>query len=144
MRPRRLRLSGLTRFQRRQEGTAAIEYAFLGPVLIMLSIGVLDVGRLAWSISSINNTAREAARYASVRGDGTLLEADSAEIVGFALGRYIGMDKESLVVDVSWTPDNRSGGTVMVTLTLPFEFLAGRMLGLDPLSLSGQSSMVVH
>lgn len=133
----------LRRILRRDDGTAAIEFAILVPILIMVSIGVVDIGRLAWSVSGLSNAAREAVRFASVRGNGSLLEASAPEVEGFARDRYIGIEKDSLSIDVLWTPDNNSGSTVSVTLTLQFNFLAGPMLALEPMELTGHSSSVV-
>jgi Flp pilus assembly pilin Flp len=55
-------------FLRDRRGVAAVEFAFVAPVIFMMTIGTIDVGRLVWSWSSLHHMAREATRYASVRG----------------------------------------------------------------------------
>lgn len=56
----------MTAAGRDQRGGAAIEFALLAPILALLMVGVLEVGRLADAAMIARNAAREAARYAAV------------------------------------------------------------------------------
>ncbi len=51
---------------RSERGGAAVEFALLTPVLCLLLVGVLEVGRIADAAMIARNAAREAARYAAV------------------------------------------------------------------------------
>jgi hypothetical protein len=51
-----------------QRGQTLIEFAILLPVLLMMIMGVLDIGRIVWANDMISNAAREGARYAIVHG----------------------------------------------------------------------------
>ncbi len=133
-------------FIRDRRGTAMIEFALVGPIVIALTIGIIDVGRLVWSASVINHLASETTRYASVRGAGSLVPATQSELETFIADRLIAMDPSDLTVVVSWspsTPPGLPGGTIRVQLDYQFTFLLGGLAGLDPITLEGDSEMVV-
>ena len=50
--------------QRGERGTTALEMAFVLPVLLLLTIGMVDAGRLLQAYVTVNHAAREAARFA--------------------------------------------------------------------------------
>jgi Flp pilus assembly protein TadG len=52
-----------------REGAAAVETALLLPVLLLLLLGVIEFGRLAWTQTTLNFAVQEAARCAAVRPD---------------------------------------------------------------------------
>jgi Flp pilus assembly protein TadG len=55
---------------------AIVEFAIVLPVLLMMLVGILEVGRLIFIYAAVNNASREAARYASAVG---LNDAQTAE-----------------------------------------------------------------
>ena len=137
------RLLSIRRFLRDRRGTAVIEFAFVAPVLFALTIGTIDVGRLVWSASMLHHMAREATRYASVRGADSNNPVTDADIRTYVENRIIGMAANDVSVATTWTPNNSPGGTVLVELDYTYSFLLGKAVGLDPLVLQGESSMVV-
>ena len=66
-------MSALSRFARRfvrcRSGAAAVEAAFVLPVLLLLLLGILELGRVFQAQSSLNFAVQETARCASVRPD---------------------------------------------------------------------------
>jgi Flp pilus assembly protein TadG len=137
------RSTSLRRFQRDRRGTAMIEFAFVAPVLFLLTIGTIDVGRLVWSASMLHHMAREATRYASVRGAEANSPVDATDIETYVKNRLIGVSGNEVTVTTTWTPNNSPGGTVHVRLDYTYSFLIGALTGLDPLAIEGESSMVV-
>ena len=131
------------KFLRDRRGSAAVEFAIVAPVLIALTIGIIDVGRLVWSASALNHLAQETTRYASVRGASSLIPATQSELQTYIADRLIAMDSNDLTVAVTWSPNNLPGGTVQVQLDFQFTFLLGGLVGLDPVQLRGDSVMVV-
>lgn len=68
---------------RRRRGQAAVEFALILPVLIMIVSSVFELGRLFIVYSSLSNAAQEATRYAlasGTNGSGTLHFLDCAGI----------------------------------------------------------------
>jgi Flp pilus assembly protein TadG len=49
-------------------GQALPEFAFIVPMFLMMLFGVMDFGRVIWAYNSLENAAREGARYAIVHG----------------------------------------------------------------------------
>lgn len=142
------RLQSLRRFLGETRGTAAIEFAFVAPVLFVLTIGTIDVGRLVWSASMLHHMAREATRFASVRSTGANNPAEASEIDDFVANRLIGIPSNevtvtSLCVGAAAPPPCASGDTVQIQLDYTYTFLLGKAVGLDPLDIEGESSMVV-
>lgn len=52
----------------RSRGQAIVEFAIVLPVLLMMLVGVLEVGRMIYIYAAVHNASREAARYASAMG----------------------------------------------------------------------------
>ena len=56
-----------------RQGQSLLEFALILPVLVLVLVGVFDLGRALFALITINNAAREGARY------GTLHSTDSAD-----------------------------------------------------------------
>jgi Flp pilus assembly protein TadG len=55
---------------RHERAQAIVEFAIALPVLLMMLIGIFEVGRMVFIYAAVNNASREAARYASAYGKG--------------------------------------------------------------------------
>jgi hypothetical protein len=55
-----------------ERAQAMVEFAITLPILMVLLVGLFEVGRMVFMYAAVNNASREAARYASAygRGDG--------------------------------------------------------------------------
>lgn len=133
----------IVRMLRDTRGVAAVEFAFAFPILILLLVGTLDIGRALWYTSTLDHAAREGARYASLRGAESLNPASDAEIQAFVRNRAIGINSSNLAVSVAWAPNSYSGGYVTIQVAQPFSFLLTGFLDLSPLDLTGESTMTV-
>jgi Flp pilus assembly protein TadG len=49
----------------RRKGQALVEFALALPLLVLILVGVLDLGRAFYALIAVHNAAREGARYAS-------------------------------------------------------------------------------
>lgn len=49
-------------------GQAMVEFALVFPILILLLVGIFDLGRVVWANNAISTASREAARLAVVHG----------------------------------------------------------------------------
>jgi Flp pilus assembly protein TadG len=52
----------------RENGQAIVEFAIVLPILVMVLVGILEVGRMVFIYASVTNATRDAARYASAYG----------------------------------------------------------------------------
>lgn len=112
---------------RREQGSAAVELVLLTPVLVVLLLFVVAVGRLAATRGDVDAAARDAARAASMaRGP------DSARSDGEAAARQRldegGVTCPTLEVQLS-TGDFRPGGTVAATVSCAVDLADLTMLG---------------
>jgi Flp pilus assembly protein TadG len=64
--------NGKMRLRLRQErGAAAVEFAIVASLLVMLVFGVLEFGLAFWQVQNLRAATREGARVAAVRGTTT-------------------------------------------------------------------------
>jgi Flp pilus assembly protein TadG len=54
------------RYRRRRTGAAAVEFAFVVSIFLMVTFGILEYCRYFFAMDVLNNAAREGARYAVV------------------------------------------------------------------------------
>ena len=54
--------------RRGYQAQAIVEFAIVLPVLMMLLVGILEVGRMIYTYAAVHNASREAVRYASAVG----------------------------------------------------------------------------
>ena len=62
-------LRDLRRLRGDRRGATAVEFALICPVLFAALLGLIEVGRLGWTQSSLQFAVEEAARCASIRAD---------------------------------------------------------------------------
>ena len=141
-----IRLRQLLRQGRGQEGAAAVEFAIVLPVLLLLLAGFFDFGWLFYWQHSVTNASRAGARYAvqarMVGGISTTYT--DAEITTFVNNNFGG--------DLGVTVD-RTGGTipgsprsVTVTRTMQYFFLSFLQdLGVNlPTTVQNKTTMTVE
>jgi Flp pilus assembly protein TadG len=100
----------LTRTTRRQRGDALVEFAMLGPILILVVFGILEMGRVldAWIV--VQNAAREGARAgAMVPSSDTQTPLSTAQTyLQNGLGGRIGVDVTLPAQAVQVTPSTNA------------------------------------
>lgn len=84
-----------TRHQR-QRGDSLVELALVLPVLLLILIGILDLGRAVYAYHVVANCAREGARY------GVGVENNPAAIAAVVRSAAVGLDTSQLAVSVTY------------------------------------------
>ena len=116
-----------------------VELAILIPILMLIAFGVLDLGRVFHASITIENAAREGARF------GTFDPFDTAGIVAAtqAEAQSSGIDLSSSTITVA-CPDGAcgSGLPVRVTIQYPFQLVMGVMFLNPTLTLGGEAEMM--
>jgi len=117
-------------------GAAAVEFALVAMLLLMLVFGIAELGRMWFLQSSLAAAARDAARTMAI-------ENDQDDAIAAAQAVFI-IDGEP--TDVSITPatgDCDSGGSATVTLTYEAAFMTGFFNPIfdDSITLSGKGVM---
>ncbi len=92
----------------RPRGQALVEFALIVPIFILLLMGILDFGRAVYAYSTLNNSAREAARQAIVDQTVEHIQTRAVEH-GVALGIPVAD------VTVEFRDSTDTGGCVALT-----------------------------
>lgn len=138
-RPRSL----LARLRRNENGGTAVEFALILPALMVVTIGLIDIGRMMWYRTTLEHIAREGTRYAAVRGASNPFPASLNSVITYVQGRTVGISNEDLTINVAWAPNNASGSTVTISVAYDFSFLITGFLPLGPIRLASDSTMVI-
>jgi Flp pilus assembly protein TadG len=91
-------------------GSALIEFAFVLPLLAMLIFGMIDFGRALYAYHFVSNAAREATRWASVRGSQCTAWAQACPAGPADVQNYVdsivppGISPQALSVTAAWMP----------------------------------------
>lgn len=102
------------------KGQDLVEYALLLPFMLMLVMGIFDLGRVTFLYSTITNISREGARY------GVVHQCETAEVIAAAKDKSIGINPNDLDFTISWNPADCSypdPGSGTVTVSVSFDFL---------------------
>jgi Flp pilus assembly protein TadG len=88
---------------RATKGQSLVEFGLIVMVLLLIVVGVIDLGRVIYSYSAIFNAAREGARYAILSDPESL---DTAGITAAAKQHIVGLDPANVHVTMTTIPDS--------------------------------------
>lgn len=128
---------------RRQRGNTLTEFALILPFLLAGIFGVIEFGRALYTYHFVSYAAREASRWASVRGESCKVyrpvacPAQKTDVEDYVTSiTPAGIDKSParLLVDTEWVAPpgrgnncakfvNNPGCSVQVTVTYSFKFI---------------------
>lgn len=135
----------LKRLLRDESGSPGVEFALIAPLLILITAGMIDVGKLGLASSTLYLTADEGARYAAVHATGSLLPKTEAEMEAYARQQIIGIEDDKVTINFDWTPNPAvSGGKVTVTVTYQVELWLTSFMGLAPINMTRNSTMTIN
>lgn len=120
-----------------EKGQELVEYALILPILLLILMSILDLGRAVYYSSAIHNSAREGARY------GIVFPNDLTGIEDVVRQKSVGLDPAELTVN-TFLPDE---DTIRVVVT--FRFIAitpivGILLGSNEVMLGSQATMRIE
>lgn len=145
----------MTKAVRGDAGTALVEFALIAPVLILLLVGILDLGRAMNASITLANAAREGSYYAALHPT-----AAPSAIRDAVRARVVPLDASAVTVEASYhdgstfvdwpnggIPANPSPTAVptQVRVTYPWRAtssLIGSFFTGSPLSASSRASTV--
>ena len=99
--------NSISRSRRSQRGQAVVEFAFILPLLLLLILGITELGRMIMRTNLLTQAAREGARAAAVG-------ADSSSCVTRVTNVLASANVTPLAVDVTG-PDANNMMSVVVT-----------------------------
>jgi Flp pilus assembly protein TadG len=136
---------------RSAHGQSILEFAILLPLLMLIVVGILDLGRLSSAYVVITNAAREGARYgASHQADGGNLNSNiTARARAEATGTGINPSQMQVsCVSPTPTPSTCTGtaGTapIRVQVTYPFNFITTNLFaGLSTINITTNATFLI-
>jgi Flp pilus assembly protein TadG len=132
----------LTTRRDNQRGSTLVEAALVTIPFFTLILGIIACGYLVFTYDSLAFAAQQGARWASVRGSASGTPATVASVQAFVDGQVPGLVPASLIVQTTWSPDNKPGSTVTVRVTYTAVPLSTLSLP-NTLTLSSSSSTTV-
>ncbi|WP_024475597.1 TadE/TadG family type IV pilus assembly protein [Arthrobacter sp. CAL618] len=116
---------------RSEAGAAAVEFALVVPLLLIILLGIVEFGRVFNAQIQVTSAARESVRVMAIQK-----EVDVA--VSTAISSAPGLNPALAPAQISVTPCTTSSETT-VTITYSIDLLAG--LFADAIPLTGRSVM---
>ena len=112
----------ISKFFQRRRAQSMVEFALVVPVLLLLILGVIELGYTLFVYTEVENAAREGARAAAVRPCPT--SADTQAIAAAITARMPALvDSTSVVSSTVYPSGQNYGDPVNVTVTYQFELL---------------------
>jgi len=130
----RSRRSAIARLLRRRDGNMAVEFAIVGPVLVMFLFGLVEFARYTYTQSALNFAAEEATRYAVVRGG----EVTNEEILDIARDNLLLLDSGLAAVCVL-SPTDIVTQTSTVSVSINYNYHPIVPLVLPDMTITGIS-----
>jgi Flp pilus assembly protein TadG len=108
-----------------EQGAAAVEFALVVPLLLMLVFGIVDFGYMVNRVSMLNNAARDAAREGSLAGTQASITATATAALDGVPGVTVTVTcrKPDGTSCASYDADATSGGTAVVTISYEHEMI---------------------
>jgi Flp pilus assembly protein TadG len=108
-------------YLKREDGAAAVEFALLLPLLMMILFGIIEFGFVLYDQEVITNASREGARFGIVIGDPRPATGQIQNVVDTYLTNA-GLDSGNATVSVAGA-QGASGTDLTVSVAYPYNFL---------------------
>lgn len=119
-----------------ERGAAAVEFALVLPILLVLVLGIVEFGRIFNVQVSVTNAAREGARVMAI-------ENDPAQAITAAVAAAPSVNPALGAGNIAVAPaDCDAGETATVTITYHVDLLTGWFDALPPINLTGTGVML--
>lgn len=121
----------------RDRGAAAVEFALVLPILLLLVIGILEFGRAYHVQTTLSNAARDGVRVMALQDNSSAAEAQTMES---AESLDITVDMITVTPSTGCAASGTAPGMASVTIEYPFELISG-FLPIDDFTLTGKGTM---
>ncbi len=130
--------------QRTGRGQSLVEFALIAPLFLTLLFGIIEGGRLLWTVHTVNNAAKEGARYTTVRGSGSIQSdapATESKITTYMLSKGTGLNSDELSVELVLLDGNMNDKSrFRVEASYEYDFILASMFGLGSITLTSEST----
>ncbi len=152
----------IIQLHRREQGQSITEMAIMLPVLVLLIVGAIDLGRAFFAYVGITNAAREGARFGMDNPtQGYFGDCTTQYTIRYYVcqelngsGIAIANPTSNIIIECSTynAPDSYSsancttpvaGGRIRVTVQNDFSFISTQVIGLNSMTMKNWASMVI-
>jgi Flp pilus assembly protein TadG len=120
-----VRLGRIRRIRRDQAGAAAMEFALVTPALVLLIVGIAQLGILFMANAGLRNAVAEGARYATIYDVATGGRPTNAQIRDRITNSEFGLNPANMTTP-SVTPCTSDGANcvdISVSYSVPMDFI---------------------
>ena len=126
-----------------QPGTSTAEFGLIAIPCLILFFGIMNFAMALYCYDFVGYGAQQAARYAIVHGATATQTASVSDVQNYVNGMVAGvMDTTLLTVNTTWSPDNKPGSVVTVTVGYTFKPLTSLVSKVN-ITLSQTAAMVI-
>jgi Flp pilus assembly protein TadG len=99
-----------------------VETALSAMVFVMVLAGIVEAGQLLYSYAWVSDLAREATRYAMVRGSASGRAITASGVSSYVQSKAASLNTGALTTTTTWSPNNCNspGCTVQVEVQYTF------------------------
>lgn len=143
----------------RQAGQALVEFALVAPIFFLLLFGIIEGGRFILYYETLNNAAREGARYAIVHGSNSFCpsgpmppgdtapacyDPTGAKVIQQVKDTAFGVLGSGVAVTPTWGPTgNGRDSDVQVLATYTYRAIVP-IVPLPPITINAESRLVIN
>ena len=107
---------------RSARGSATFELAATATLILSILFGTFGFGEALFAYHSLSEAAREATRYAVVRGANSPSPVTADQMKTYVNGILPGLNTANVTTLTTWSPNNSPGGVVSVKLSYTYSF----------------------
>ncbi|MCW3489628.1 TadE/TadG family type IV pilus assembly protein [Dethiobacter alkaliphilus] len=104
------------RWLKNEKGQAIVESALVLPIILLLLLGMVEMGRMGNAYLTVTNAARHGARLGAVGGS-------NVEITERVLSSATALDPATLAVEIYPENQRQSGQDIKVTVSYPLDLI---------------------
>jgi Flp pilus assembly protein TadG len=124
-------------------GQSIVELALMMPVMVLLVLGIVDLGRVFFAYTAVINAAREGARYGAMNPTDTAGIRTHAEQEAQGTGLALVAANPECLNPGSTCASGTSSYPIRVTVTFDFHLLTIQIFGTGTIHLTASAQMVV-
>jgi hypothetical protein len=145
--------------RRRVRGQALVEFALVAPIFFLAIFAIIEFGWYVYQVQTLNEAAREGARYAIVHGSTSLCpsgpmpgtptvtnwcDPSGAKIETTVRSFATGIAPAAISFPtMTWSPNNGRGSIFTLVVQATHQWLVP-LIPLPPITIEGASSLVVQ
>jgi Flp pilus assembly protein TadG len=125
-----------------ERGSALVEGAFFLTIVLLMIFGMIQFSYVVFGYNAVVYSARAGTRYAAVHGSSSPSPCSAATVQTQVLNQLPGVPASAVTVTTTWSPDNKPGSTVRVTVSANFSPMASLVMK-QGVTLSSSSQMTI-